>query len=269
MDMTSTVPYITIDRLSKSFAGSVRGTDQFVLEGLSLSLRKGEIVALIGRSGCGKTTLLHCLAGLLEADGGSIAPDGLAGKCAVVFQDHRLLPWASLEGNLLLALRNRKDLSKTARKDAVVSMLRSLGLADFAANHPSALSGGMAQRAALGRALLQEPDLLLLDEPFASLDALTRAEMHDLLMELHQAEPRTTLFVTHDLQEAVKLADRVLVMADGALIQDRAISHTRPRDLDDPDLRLIQQQLRAFVTTLPDQGVTHSSLKIPGEPTPC
>ena len=265
MDMTPRLPDITVAGLTKSYCGYA----QPVLEDVSLSLCKGEIVALIGRSGCGKTTLLHCLAGLLEVDRGAIAPEGLARKCAVVFQDHRLLPWASLEANLLLALRSRQDLSKADRKDRVSSMLRSLGLAGFAASKPNALSGGMAQRAALGRALLQEPNLLLLDEPFASLDALTRIEMHDLLLELHQAKPRTTLFVTHDLEEAVKLADRVLVMANGTLIQDRSISHMRPRDLDDPDLRLIQQHLRAFVTEHSDQGTRYSSLKIPGEPNPC
>ncbi len=127
-------------------------------------------------------------------------------------------------------------------------MIAALDLTPFAKSKPAALSGGMAQRAALGRALLQEPRLLLMDEPFASLDALTRMDMHDLLLSLHDNNPCTILFVTHDLEEAVKLADRVVVMEQGGIVEDCPIRLAKPRDPDDADIRTIQRHLRQLVT---------------------
>ena len=169
MDMRSSTAPVEIKGVSKRFVraddNSVKPAGHTVIKELSLSIAPNEIVALIGRSGCGKTTLLHCLAGLEAPDAGCIQPHGLAAQCAVVFQDHRLLPWASLEQNLLLALRARKALDKKERLRRVADMLGALDLAAFAKAKPSALSGGMARRAALGRALLQEPALLLMDEP--------------------------------------------------------------------------------------------------------
>lgn len=238
----------SFDRTAKPKAPSATEKPLSVLCDFSLSIQTGEIVALIGRSGCGKTTLLHCLAGLVKPDSGMISPADLSRTCAVVFQDHRLLPWASLEKNLFLALQARKDLTKDAKRQRVCAMLMALDLNDAAQSKPSALSGGMAQRAALGRALLQQPDLLLMDEPFASLDALTRMDMHALLMELHDQRDQTILLVTHDLEEAVKLADRILVMEAGAIIEECPIIHARPRDLDSHAMRAIQRHLRQRIT---------------------
>ena len=252
MDMRSPTAPVEIKGVSKRFEraddNSSKPAGHTVIKALSLSIAPNEIVALIGRSGCGKTTLLHCLAGLVAPDAGCIQPHGLAAHCAVVFQDHRLLPWASLEQNLLLALRARKALDRKERLRRVTDMLGALDLAAFAKARPAALSGGMAQRAALGRALLQEPALLLMDEPFASLDALTRADMHDLLLSLQTRSPRTILFVTHDLEEAVKLADRVVVMAEGRIIEDFPVALPRPRDLDGAEIRTIQRHLRGLVS---------------------
>ncbi len=223
-----------------------------VIDDLSLNINKGEIVALTGRSGCGKTTLLHCLAGLLAPDGGEISPVELPRHCAVVFQDCRLLPWASLEKNLMLALQSRTDLPKSVKQKRVAGMHKELGLSRFAATKASLLSGGMAQRAALGRALLQEPVLLLMDEPFASLDALTRRDMQDMLLSLHAQKIQTILFVTHDLTEAVQLADRVLVMASGRIRADCRIAATKPRDPENRDILDIRRHLRRLVMSLPD-----------------
>ena len=274
MDMRSPTTPIEIKGLGKRF---VHGADNEaklashpVINELSLSLAPNEIVALIGRSGCGKTTLLHCLAGLVAPDVGRIHPPNLATQCAVVFQDHRLLPWASLEQNLLLALRAKKSLDKAERRAHVADMLSALDLAAFAKSRPSALSGGMAQRAALGRALLQDPALLLMDEPFASLDALTRSDMHDLLMAIQAKSPRTILFVTHDLEEAVKLADRVVVMAHGQIQEDVPIPLPRPRDLDGEAIRSIQRHLRGLVSHRESSAFqSHSTNPINGGVSAC
>ncbi|WP_119309773.1 ABC transporter ATP-binding protein [Cohaesibacter haloalkalitolerans] len=274
MDMRSPTAPVEIKGVSKRFVraddNSAKPAGHAVIKELSLSIAPNEIVALIGRSGCGKTTLLHCLAGLVAPDAGCIQPHGLAAQCAVVFQDHRLLPWASLEQNLLLALRARKTLDRKERLRRVADMLGALDLAAFAKTSPSALSGGMAQRAALGRALLQEPALLLMDEPFASLDALTRADMHDLLLALQARSPRTILFVTHDLEEAVKLADRVVVMAEGRIIEDFPIALPRPRDLDGVEIRTIQRHLRGLVSHRGESTPnSHSINPINGGVSPC
>lgn len=274
MDMRSPTAPIEIKNLSKRFVraddNSAKPASHPVFKELSLSIAPNEIVALIGRSGCGKTTLLHCLAGLVAPDAGRIHPAELAAQCAVVFQDHRLLPWASLEQNLLLALRARKTLDKAEKRSRVADMLGALDLAAFAKTKPSALSGGMAQRAALGRALLQEPALLLMDEPFASLDALTRSDMHELLLAIQAKSPRTILFVTHDLEEAVKLADRVVVMAHGQIIEDVPITISRPRDLDGEAIRSIQRHLRSLVSHRGDNAFnSHSTTPINGGVSAC
>ncbi len=189
--------------------------ERTVIDALDLEIAPGEFVALLGESGCGKTTLLRAVAGLDPIDGGRIdAP----GRPAVVFQEHRLLPWEPLWRNVALAL----DDGPQARIRAETA-LDEVGLGARLGDWPRNLSGGQAQRVALARALVQEPGLLLLDEPFAALDALTRIRMHRLVQELVARHRPGVLLVTHDVDEAIALADRVLVMRRGAIAVEHAV----------------------------------------------
>jgi sulfonate transport system ATP-binding protein len=196
---------------SSPSAVSVRGLqrrygERVVIDALDLDIRKGEFVALLGESGCGKTTLLRALAGLDKPDAGQIrAPE----RPSVVFQEHRLLPWATLWENVALGHE-----SSVGRSGAIRALVE-VGLSDREDDWPRNLSGGQAQRVALARALVRDPALLLLDEPFAALDALTRIKMHGLVKELVARHAPGVLLVTHDVDEALALADRILVMRAG------------------------------------------------------
>jgi sulfonate transport system ATP-binding protein len=190
-------------------AGLRRSYDErVVIDKLNLRIERGEFVALLGESGCGKTTLLRALAGLDPIQGGRIdAPR----RPAVVFQEHRLLPWETLWRNVSLGLPGNNT------RERASAALVEVGLGDRLEDWPRNLSGGQAQRVALARALVQEPELLLLDEPFAALDALTRIRMHELVKELVARHRPGVLLVTHDVDEAIALADRILVMRDGTI----------------------------------------------------
>ncbi|HXZ10122.1 MAG TPA: ABC transporter ATP-binding protein [Paraburkholderia sp.] len=196
-----------------ALAVSVRGLQRrygtrVVIDGLELDIRKGEFVALLGESGCGKTTLLRALAGLDLPDAGEIrAPD----RPSVVFQEHRLLPWATLWENVALGHETTVGRAGAARA------LAEVGLSGREDDWPRNLSGGQAQRVALARGLVRDPALLLLDEPFAALDALTRIKMHGLVKELVARHHPGVLLVTHDVDEALTLADRILVMRSGRI----------------------------------------------------
>jgi len=200
-------------RSAVSARGVTRAFDgRVVLDGLDLDIAAGEFVALLGRSGSGKTTLLRALGGLDRAiDGDITVPDALA----VVFQEPRLLPWKRVAANVVLGLpRGRGTVAKGAQA------LEEVGLADHAGAWPITLSGGEAQRVSLARALVREPELLLLDEPFGALDALTRIKVHSLVRRLVARHRPAVLLVTHDVDEAVLLADRVLVLTDGHISLD-------------------------------------------------
>jgi sulfonate transport system ATP-binding protein len=202
-------PAVTVTGLVRSYG------ERIVLEGLDLRIERGEFVALLGESGCGKTTLLRALAGLDAIQGGRIdAPR----RPAVVFQEHRLLPWDNLWRNVSL------NLPASGARERAAAALRELGLAERLDDWPRTLSGGQAQRVALARALVQEPELLLLDEPFAALDALTRIKMQGLVKELVARHRPGVLLVTHDVDEAITLADRILVMRHGAIAGEYATS---------------------------------------------
>jgi|HubBroStandDraft_3_1064219.scaffolds.fasta_scaffold49456_2 sulfonate transport system ATP-binding protein len=211
-------------------AASVRGLtrrfgDRVVLDRLDLDIAPGEFVALIGRSGSGKSTLLRALAGLDKGvDGTLIVP----GQVAVAFQEPRLVPWKKVIENITLGLRVR-DPQPVAR-----AALEEVGLAERVTAWPLTLSGGEAQRASLARALVRQPSLLLLDEPFSALDALTRISMHRLVLRLWEHHEPAVLLVTHDVDEALALADRVLVLGDGRITHSAAIDLPRPRDRDHP-----------------------------------
>ncbi|MEN3348655.1 MAG: sulfonate transport system ATP-binding protein [Bradyrhizobium sp.] len=195
-------PAVVVTNLRRAYG------DRVVIENLNLRIARGEFVALLGESGCGKTTLLRALAGLDPVDGGRITAPR---RAAVVFQEHRLLPWDSLWRNVSLGLQ------APDRRARAAAALAEVGLGDRLDDWPRNLSGGQAQRVALARALVQEPELLLLDEPFAALDALTRIRMHELVRELVATHRPGVLLVTHDVDEAIALADRILVMRAGRI----------------------------------------------------
>jgi sulfonate transport system ATP-binding protein len=199
---------LTIANVTKRF-----DTGTVALERIDLRVEPGEIVAIVGTTGCGKSTLLRLIGGL-ERPGGRILIDGrpVEGprlEVGFVFQEPRLMPWLDVEANVAFGLG---QLPKEERHARATAALAKVGLTQFAKAYPRALSGGMAQRTALARALVTEPEILLLDEPFSALDAFTRTKLQDHLVELWEAERRTFLLVTHDLEEAIALADRVLVM---------------------------------------------------------
>jgi sulfonate transport system ATP-binding protein len=195
--------------------------ERVVLDHIDLRLAPGEFVAIVGRSGCGKSTLLRAVAGLETLDGGAI--DG-ARDVRMMFQEARLLPWKSVLDNVRLGLKDDQG--------AALEALKAVGLAERAADWPAALSGGQRQRVALARALVHRPPLLLLDEPLGALDALTRIEMQRLIESLWLARGFTAVLVTHDVQEAVALADRVLVIEGGRIALDVAVDLPRPRQRD-------------------------------------
>lgn len=206
-----------------------------ILDGVDLDIEEGEFVALLGRSGSGKSTFLRALAGLdhgVEGTGTLETPESLS----VVFQDARLLPWRTVIQNVTLGLTGASG------QEAGRKALAEVGLAGRETAWPNQLSGGEQQRVALARSLVREPALLLADEPFGALDALTRLKMHDLLRELCARHRPAVLLVTHDVDEAISLADRILVLDEGRLIEDLKIDLPTPRDHGDP--RFAQFRIR-------------------------
>lgn len=212
-----------------------------VLERTELVIEPGEFVAIVGRSGCGKSTLLRLVAGLEPATHGSIRLDGqpvtgLRNDTRVMFQDSRLLPWRRVMDNVALGL-------PAGRHQAAAHVLAQVGLADRQTEWPARLSGGQRQRVSLARALVHHPRLLLLDEPLGALDALTRIEMHQLIEGLWQRNGFTALLVTHDVQEAVALADRVILIEEGRIALDERIRMARPRQRSDPLFGQIEKRI--------------------------
>ncbi len=212
---------VTLDKVSKRFGG------RSVLDALSLSIEASEFVAVVGRSGCGKTTLLRLITGLDPVSDGhlAIAGDevrGLQGRVRLLFQDARLLMWQRVLNNVGIS----RD---TGWRETAKQALQDVGLADRAQDWPAVLSGGQKQRVALARALVSRPGVLLLDEPFGALDALTRAEMHELLIRIWGAHRFTTILITHDVAEAVTLADRIIVLRAGNVALDQKIDLPRHR----------------------------------------
>jgi sulfonate transport system ATP-binding protein len=205
-----------------------------VLDGLDVEIGSGEFVALIGRSGSGKSTLLRALAGLDREVTGELT---VRGPVAVAFQEPRLVPWSRLLQNVCLGLRSGNALA--LGREA----LAEVGLGNRGKAWPVELSGGEAQRASLARALVREPNLLLLDEPFGALDALTRITMHGLVLTLWERHRPGVLLVTHDVDEALVLADRVLVLSDGRIAHECRVGQPRPRHRDQPELVSLRTQL--------------------------
>jgi len=232
--LTPEAQFVSTRGVSKTF--DVDGDTVDAVERIDLNIAEGEFVTLLGPSGCGKSTLLMMIGGLETPTHGRIEIGGRAvtgprPDIGVMFQDSTLLPWKSALDNVLFPFqitgRSTRD-----HRDRAAALLRRVGLGGFESKRPSQLSGGMRQRVALCRALIDEPDLLLMDEPFSALDAITRDEMNVVLMDLWQQFRKTVVFVTHSLREAVFLSDRVLVMSrrPGRIIADVPITLPRPRD---------------------------------------
>jgi ABC-type nitrate/sulfonate/bicarbonate transport system ATPase subunit len=206
---------LRLDALSQRYGGHQ------VLHDLTLTVPDGQLLCVVGPSGCGKSTLLRTIAGLLPAPEGTIRLDGtpvrgVPDQLAVVFQDYArsLYPWLTVRDNVALPLR-RRGLGRAERRAEADRILARVGLTDTARRHPWQLSGGMQQRVAIARALVCRPSLLLMDEPFGSLDAQTREDLEDLLLEVHRTDGATIVFVTHDIDESVYLGDRVVVLSPG------------------------------------------------------
>jgi sulfonate transport system ATP-binding protein len=224
---------LVLDRVGKVYPNGVHALERF-----SAEIGRGEIVAIIGGSGCGKSTLLRAIAGLDRATSGTVMLDGAAitaphAKIGIIFQEPRLLPWLSVADNIGFGL---SDLPAETRREKVARALARVGLADKADAWPRELSGGQAQRVAIARALVPQPEVLLLDEPFSALDAFTRRDLQDHLLDLWTDTRPTLVLVTHDVDEAVVLADRVLVMRPrpGRLFEEIKVNLTRPRERNSP-----------------------------------
>lgn len=245
--------------LGRSFGAA--GSRRAVLRDVSVEVEPGEILAILGTSGCGKSTLLRAAAGLDVPDSGEVLIDGtpvsgIDERCAVAFQEPRLLPWHTLQANVAIGLP--KSSSASAGKAKVLELLKLVGLDAFAKHRPREVSGGMAQRTSLARALARNPGVLLLDEPFGALDALTRLRMQDLLLDIHSAQPTTVLLVTHDVDEALQLADRILVLGrdddghddgrEGSTITELVtVPGARPRDRNSADLGALRSSLLSLL----------------------
>jgi len=229
-------PILEIRNLGKVFPGDKHILS--VLEDVRFDVQPGEMICILGPSGCGKTTLLRILAGYLKPDSGDVLLRGTPVSCpgpdrCVVFQEDALFPWLTVEENIAFGLKGKRE-TKRDRQKLVDQFLYLVGLSAFRKYLPRNISGGMKQRVALARVLILQPEILLMDEPFAALDAQTREEMHNLLLRLWEELAHTIIFVTHDVREAVTLADRVIVMgkSPGRVRQNVAIDLGRPRRQD-------------------------------------
>ncbi|MEM7566676.1 MAG: ABC transporter ATP-binding protein [Pseudomonadota bacterium] len=238
---------------ARGLAFRFEGADRPVFADADLDVTPGEFVALVGGSGVGKSTLLRCLADLVKPERGTVslsteARAGTRGR-AMVFQDGRLLPWFTLAANVGYGLEGL-GLTREEKQARVADALALTGLADLGDRFPHQLSGGQQQRAGIARALCVRPDVLLMDEPFSAVDAITRVGLQDELARLHEATGTAIVFVTHDLDEAVLLADRVLVMRKGGdaparIVADHTVEVARPRRRDDAALVRAAEALRA------------------------
>jgi NitT/TauT family transport system ATP-binding protein len=244
---------IVIRALCKRFSDIARREQIIALDGIDLDIADDEFLTVLGPSGCGKTTLLNVVAGFEEASGGEVRVDGEAvlrpgPDRGVVFQEYALFPWLTVEQNIEFGLRERR-VPRAKRKARVRQQIASVGLSGFGQRYPQELSGGMRQRVALARVLVNDPKILLMDEPFAALDAQTRSIMQQELLRVWSADRRTAIFITHNIEEAILLGDRVVVMtARPGRIKDIVAVHLpRPRDVTSAEFNQIRRHIAVLL----------------------
>ena len=213
----------------------IEGKPKYVLEDINLKIKTGEFICVLGKSGCGKSTMLNLLAGYLKPDKGRIIVDevdvkGPSAQRGVVFQQHALFPWYTVKENIEFGLKLKKY-KKSEREKIVKQYIDMIGLQGYENAYPSELSGGMAQRVGIARALVNDPQVLLMDEPLGALDAMTRDVMRKELIRIWQISKKTIFFITHSVPEAVYLADRVILLKQGHVEMDKYIDLDRPRDI--------------------------------------
>jgi NitT/TauT family transport system ATP-binding protein len=242
---------LTVEALNKTYVS--QGSETSALVDINLLIEEGEFVCLLGPSGCGKSTLLKIIAGLIPATSGRITINGKPVSApgperAVVFQDYALFPWMTVRDNVEFGLEARK-LPLAERREASRRLLKVVGLSDFAERFPHQLSGGMKQRVSIARALAVDPSLLLMDEPFGALDAQTRQLLQDELLRIWREYRKTVVFVTHSIEEAIYLSDRIVVMTarPGRVKQIVMVPEARPRDMASVDMNQRQREVRAVL----------------------
>ncbi|MEP9377400.1 ABC transporter ATP-binding protein [Aquabacter sp. CN5-332] len=242
---------VIIEGLNKKYGN--QGAEVSALVDINLTIEEGEFICLLGPSGCGKSTLLKIVAGLIPATSGRMSIDGKlvdgpGPERAVVFQDYALFPWMTVRDNVEFGLQARGR-SVKERREVSERLLKIVGLADFANRFPHHLSGGMKQRVSIARALAVDPSLLLMDEPFGALDAQTRETLQDELLRIWREYKKTVIFVTHSIEEALYLSDRIVVMTarPGRIKQIVTIEEPRPRDMTSETMGRLQREVRAVL----------------------
>ena len=244
---------IVIRGLRKQFRDIARQEEVIALDGIDLAIADDEFLTVLGPSGCGKTTLLNIVASFESASGGEVLLDGEPVRKpgpdrGVVFQEYALFPWLTVQQNIEFGLRERR-MPRLERRERVRRQIASVGLSGFEQRYPQELSGGMRQRVALARLLINNPKILLMDEPFAALDAQTRSMMQQELLGVWSAERRTVIFITHNIEEAVLLGDRVVVMTarPGRIKEIVAIELARPRDVTSTEFNEIRRRIMVLL----------------------
>jgi NitT/TauT family transport system ATP-binding protein len=240
---------------------------------LDLDVEEGEFVCVVGPSGCGKSTLLRVVAGLVNPSAGEVEiahDDPERSLLAMVFQDHSIYPWKTVQDNVRFGLDCQRSLPRREREERVAHYLDKLGLSDFAKAYPATLSGGMRQRVSIARALAVAPELLLMDEPFASLDAQLRTILQDELVDLWETERRTVVFITHDIDEAIFLGDRVLAMTarPGRFCAEYTVPFARPRDHElrgTPEFAALRQEIWSVLRAEVDEHMKRSATPVDHE----
>ena len=249
---------VVINHVTKSFENENEPSGyKYVLKDVNLSIRQNEFICILGKSGCGKSTLLNLLAGYLKPNSGEIFGNGkeVVGPSAdrgVVFQEHALFPWYTVEENIMFGpkIKKQSNAKKIAEK-----YIKMIGLEDYKNKYPNSLSGGMAQRVGIARALANDPDLLLMDEPLGALDAMTRENMRLELIKIWQKTRKTIIFITHSVPEAVYLADRVILLKEGVVDMDVEIEMERPRDTKSAEFLELVSLFEKGLTDNPDSAI--------------
>ncbi|MDG4834985.1 ABC transporter ATP-binding protein [Micromonospora sp. WMMD967] len=252
MTSTTTTPQSATTAVALSGVTKVYGRGAnavLALDGVSLDVAPGEFVCLVGASGCGKSTLLNLVAGLDRPSGGQITLDGDTNP-GLMFQEPALFPWLTVDGNVEVPLKLRR-LPRAERRERVAELLRTVHLADFGRKRPHELSGGMRQRVALARTLALDTPVLLMDEPFGALDAMTRDILHDELERIWSERKLSVLFVTHNVREAARLADRIILLSSrpGRIIYSTKVDIPRPRRIDSPEVAAIAAEVTERLRT--------------------